>query len=363
MGRARMTVGSRRVLACIVGLLGGAAAPTAAGQPIPVAPAPASVLISPHACGSELFAGDAFLDILRTELRVDGVDRVVVAPAAPGEPPVLAEIALQASPCDSIVKEVVVTIEDRATSKRVERRVLVGDTAEPARPRALALAVAELLRATWLELAMPAAPAPQVPVPEPVRVAALQRSVAPLPPLPASTPVTPSSPRDREVSVAVAARGFPGANAALLGGHAAGASRFSSALSFRIDLGALFGTARDPLGDVNLGMATVGAALLLGSPAEATVAVAVGPRLEIGVGWASGNPLEQTTSSYAGSGFVSAASLLGTSSFRLADRWRLAVELEAGASIVPIEALADSRRVSGTEGGMLGLAIGVAQLR
>jgi hypothetical protein len=359
-----MTVGSRRGLACIVVLLGCAAEPTAVGQPLTFVLAPASVLILPSACGSELFAGGAFLDILRTELRVDGVDRVVVAPAAPGESPVLAEIALRAEPCDSTVKEVVVTIEDRATSKRVERRVLVGDTAEPARPRALALAVAELLRATWLELAMPAAPPPQAPVPEPVRAAAFRRSAASRPLPPAGGPLPPPLARDREVSVVVAGREFPGANAAFVGGHAAGASPFlSPALSLRIDLGALFGTARDPLGDVNLGMATVGAALLLSSPGEATVAVAVGPRLEIGVGWASGNPLAQVTSSYAGSGFVSAASLLGTSSFRLTDRWRLAVELEAGASIVPIEALADARRVSGTQGGMLGLAIGVAQLR
>jgi hypothetical protein len=166
------------------------------------------------------------------------------------------------------------------------------------------------------------------------------------------------------VSIAVAGRAFPGANAAMVGGRAAGSSRFfSPSLSLRVDFGALFGTAHDPLGDVDLGMATVGAALLFASPREAPVSVAVGPRLEIGIGWASGNPLDPTTSSFAGSGFVSAASLLGTFSFRLADRWRLVVELEAGATLVPIEALADSRRVSGTEGGMLGLAIGVAQLR
>jgi hypothetical protein len=321
------------------------------------------VAIVPPACLTTLpFAVDAFLGILTTELRTDGVGRVLVAPQ--GGKPSLAVIVLHVEPCDATAREVIVTIEDHATAKKVERRVSLGDMAESARPRALALAVAELLRASWLELAMADAPPPTAPVPDEVRVAVARRAAAVAPSSPESARAPSPAPRTLDLSLAVAWRDFPSANASMFGGRAAAGFRvLAPALWLRVDLAGLFGTAQDALGNVDLAMATAGAALLWTSPREAPVSVAVGPHLELGAAWASGSPLDQATSSFVGAGFVSLASLLGSFTFRIADSWRLAVELEGGVTLVPFEARADSRRVTGTDGAMFGVAIGVAQLR
>jgi hypothetical protein len=131
----------------------------------------------------------------------------------------------------------------------------------------------------------------------------------------------------------------------------------------RVDTGAVFGTTHDALGDIALGTAWLGAAFLYSSPPDATVSVAVGPRVDAGIAWASGNPLDQTTSSNVGSGFVSSVSLLGSLRYRLSRSWRAALELQAGTVVVPFEAQADRRRVTGIDGALFGLAVGVAQLR
>jgi hypothetical protein len=356
---------TRRVVAYALGVTVAGAPGLVRAQPLATPPTPASVLIVPPSCPKATpFSVDAFVGILTAELRADGIAHVLVGPTPPGETKELAAIELHAEPCDETASEVIVTIEDHATSKKVERRVHLGDIAQEARPRALALAVAELLRATWLELTMVDAPPPQVPVPAEVRVAVEKRMAAMLPSF--SPDAVPSSvpPGARTISVDVAWRIFPSANASMYGGHAAVAvPLFTPSVLLRVDVGALFGSANDALGSVDLGMATGGAALLFASPREAPVAVAVGPRLELGAAWASGNPFDQATSSAAGSGFVSTASVLGTFHFRLTGSWRLAVELEAGASLVPFDARADSRRVTGTDGAMFGVAVGLAQLR
>ena len=277
-----------------------------AGDARAQAPTPATVLLVPPSCATAVpFAGDAFVSILTTELRADGVERLTVGGAASGDGASLAVIVLRAEPCDATARDVEVTIEDHATSKKVERRVQLGDASEAARPRALALAVAELLRATWLELATIDAPPPQVPVPEPVRAAIGRTAVRSLPSTPDLRASSPPPP-ERDVSIAVAGRFYPAASAALVGGRAAGAMplAFAPSVAARIDFGALVGSANDPLGDINLGLATIGLALLVTSPRAAPVSIAVGPRVELGIGWASGNPVDQATSSYAGSGLV-----------------------------------------------------------
>lgn len=364
MGSLRVDDARRVLVACVAGvvLLGAEGGPAYA-QPPP--PPPASVLIVPPACASgTALAIDAFVGILTAELRADGVERVVVGSStAPGQ--ALAAITLRAEPCEASAREIVVTIEDYATTKRVERHVALGDTAETARPRALALAVAELLRATWLELTLPEAPPPTaVHVPDEVRTAVMRRSApTPSPPPPTGgAPERETSRRWPDVSVAVAGRAFASTQTLMYGGNAALAVPvLTPSFSLRVDAAGLSGTAHDPLGDVTLGLASAGASLLFTSPREAAVAAAVGPRLELGVAWASGSPVQQGTTSHTGAGFVSTASLLGAFYFRLTERWKLAVELEGGATLASFEARADSRRVTSVDGAMFGVAIGLAR--
>ena len=56
--------------------------------------------------------------------------------------------------------EVRLSVDDAVTAKRVERTVSLGSVAEDGRARLLALAIAELVRSTWLELELGPPPAP-----------------------------------------------------------------------------------------------------------------------------------------------------------------------------------------------------------
>ena len=336
------------------------------GEPAAPLP-PAAVLIVPPRCpASPPLAVEAFTSILTAELRADGVERVTVGPlAATSEArSALATIVLTVQPCEATTRDVIVTIEDSTTSKRVARLITLGDVPDAARPRALALAVAELLRSSWLELALPDVPPAHGAAPAAVREAVLRRLIGSLGLAPESAPAPMRLERRREVDVDLDWRFFSTAGTSSYGGHMAVAYGLStSPLWLRADGSALFGTGHDSLGDVDVGLVSGGLALLYSTPREAAFAAAIGPRVELGVAWASGHSLDQATSSYVGSGFIATASALGAFHVRLADSWRLALELQGGATLAPFEARADTRRVSAVEGAMFGVGLGVAQLR
>jgi hypothetical protein len=331
---------------------------------------PASVEVSAQSCsGVPPVDLEPFLGILTAELRADGVERVIVTmgqsgESKPGEPQSLAVLGIRSESCDAPRGGIVVVhIEDAATRKSVERRVQLTDVEAPSRPRTLALAVAELLRASWLELAMPDAPPPQAPVPQVVRQAVETRIVAMAPPVPATRGEVAQG-GDRDVSVTAAWRAFPTAHSSLLGGQVAvELPVFGKDWLARVDTGAVFASTQDALGDIALSLGWLGGAFLYTSRLDAPFGVAVGPRLDVGIAWASGNPQAQTISSSAGSGAISSLSLLGSVRQRIGGSWRAALELQTGAVVVPFEAQADSRRVTGIAGALFGVAIGVTQLR
>jgi hypothetical protein len=345
---------------------------TESGPPnAPATTAPVAVRVSLRECsGVAPLDSDAFLAILTAELRADGVDQVLVGlkTTARDEAGGLAWIDLTAASCEPSAPEIDVSIEDAATNKRVARRIALGDVAAPARARALALAVAELLRASWLELSVPDAPPSQIAVPPAVREAVVRRVAAAVPTTMPSAAASGAESlrveRRTGISVAGAWRAFPSTYTAMYGGRAGVSFPFlTRSLLLRLDGGALFGAARDVLGDVTIGLAGAGGAVLFASPRDATLAIAAGPRVEAGLAWASGSSAVVTTSSSTGSGFVASASLLTTVSLRVAVAWRLVFELEGGAVVSPFEARADVRRVSGIEGAMLGMALGLTQWR
>lgn len=70
------------------------------------------------------------------------------------------EVALSVTSTDVVL----VAVRDTVTGKRLVREVPLGAVPPDARPLTLALAVDELLRASWIELALPDAPAPARPV-------------------------------------------------------------------------------------------------------------------------------------------------------------------------------------------------------
>lgn len=342
---------------------GPAPAPSSGG---PSATGPAAVAIVRPGCGSGTVVDvDSFVAILTAELRGDGVERVEAVGRADdaGARP-LAVISLAVEPCDVSTRDVTVTIEDQATVKRIARRILLRDVADTARPRALALAVAELLRASWMELAMPGAPAPAAPIPPSLRESIARRIGAAVPSNMSVGPGHLFPDGAKDVSIALSWRAFVAGHASMYGGRSGVAFPIpSTSILLRADLVALFGSAQDALGDVALRTVDVGLSGLFATPQDRPVAVAVGPRLELGVAWATGNPADPQTSSFNGEGFVATGSLLAAFRVRISDTWQLALELDAGTTIAPFEALSDGRRVTGIEGAMFGASIGVAQLK
>ncbi len=112
----------------------------------PTSPDIQSVVVSPPRCEADSFPLVAFLDSLRVELAGRGL--LCCALAEPGDgAPTVASLRVTIDPiihCATDRVQIAVQGPDGATL--VEREISLADVAEAARPRALALAVAELIR-------------------------------------------------------------------------------------------------------------------------------------------------------------------------------------------------------------------------
>lgn len=119
------------------------AAPAAAAEP------PMAVVLPD--CATSPVAADAFLGSLRVELAGDAraccTRLLAPAPIAPAPAGVTGAMTLDIEPCGETANLVRVRVRDGRGGVAVDRRVALGDVSPEARPRALALAVAELVRA------------------------------------------------------------------------------------------------------------------------------------------------------------------------------------------------------------------------
>lgn len=351
-------------------------APASSGAPASppplVAPAPppasagaalASVRLVPPACPTPPVDVIAFLALLRIELATDGIASVDAAGDGAGAS--LATIALEVVPCAADAREVLVTIDDAATRKSVRRAVHLGDVVPSGRPRALALAVAELLRASWAELAMPSVPPPTAPVPAALREGVQQRAAAagsrgsgsvevrPLPPpRPAYRP-------GRYLSGALESRALLASGSGLVGGRLGSSFPLGARVRLSLDAGALYGTATDPLGDVEITLVSGRAGVALASETE-SLSAALGPRLELGWGHAEGRPFEVGTRGDSGGAFVATTSLAASLRVRLVDRWWALIEPEVGGVLRGFRARADERAPAGVTGALAGVGVGIA---
>ncbi len=99
------------------------------------------------------------IERLRVELLTTGVQELAVMDpelnrGPQDHPDRLATLQVYYPECDSQSGVVNLRISDRLTAKYVERALFVGDVDAEARPRTIAVAVAELLRASWMELVL-----------------------------------------------------------------------------------------------------------------------------------------------------------------------------------------------------------------
>jgi hypothetical protein len=105
---------------------------------------------------------ERLLRLLRTELESRGLQLCASTERRP-----IAVVHLTATPAQDV--KLTIEVRDRVTAKEIKRDVPVGSYPADARPLLIAVAMDELLRASWAELALADAPAPAEPPPPVVR--------------------------------------------------------------------------------------------------------------------------------------------------------------------------------------------------
>ena len=312
------------------------------------------IRLSVPACSSPPFSVETFVGSLEVELagHVPAcclLDRASPSPGGdPGDSQPGLRVSLSIDPCDESATAVDVRVRAPGHPTDLERRVGLGDIPLEARPRALALAVAELVHSATAS--PPAAPT----------------VTAPAGAVLAGTGDSGGVPRPRVpwifVSGIVEIETHPGNNMTLWGVRpsvAVARGHWQAAL----DLEAM-------AGDPSVGVGDVGTRLLAGS-------LAVGPRLALGHaivdlaacgrfgwGWMAGHPSE--ANAVAGSGSAPVASAGGRLGIFLPTAARvshLRALVEAGAMIHGLDAIVNGTTAAGLTGGYVLFGVGFGENR
>lgn len=343
--------------------------------------APSHVLVVTPECPLETIDVVESLRLLRIELVGDAVAQVdLVTAAAPpaDEPGRIAIVHLRVAPCAPDATAIEVIIDDAVTRKRVRRSLDAGGVPRDVRPRALALGIAELLRASWAELARVDPLEPAVPLSEETRAwliaqarvlfpaAATEQPVAlalasPEPPAQAPPPATPVPPAPRVYTdLAATLRTFPADGSALLGARL-GVSfpLFPVPLRVGIDAAYARGRVRVELGDIAIGLASGALTLDLSSDPDGPFVIELGPRVEVGYGWASGTPVDPGDVGTDGGGVVAILSGHARFTGRVTGAWHALADLELGHTLAGLDATVDGRSTTGIAGPALAAHVGV----
>ena len=327
-------------LACLVSAAPALAA-RAAESPLTPSP-PRSVVVSPPACPSDIFPTAPFLDGLRVELAGRGLSCCTAAApgdAVPAGPAVSIRIDLPS--CAAGADTVQVSVRDGATGRTADSQVSLGDVAQPARPRALALAAAELLRSLQ----------------EP-NADEREARVAPTP-VPPPRPVQPApAPRTVTLRVEANTRATTGPETRAWGGRA-GVSAERRGLHVDLDAGGSYGRTAVALGTVVLETAT--AAVGFG-PRFMTgpVALELGLRAELGWAWVHGESTAPDVLTSAGSRLISSMGLRGTVAVPARRRLHPYLGLEAGWMTRALPAQVNGETAAGLTGLYWVVALGMA---
>jgi len=128
------------------------------------------IRVFPPECAEAPVSVDDFVDALRVELAGRQPHCCVVGPGGDAAPDAL-KVTLVIEPCEASTQHVDVQVNVTATQRTITRQVSLADLPPEARPRALALAVAELIRSAG------EAPQAEAPPPAPVPTVAPERQL------------------------------------------------------------------------------------------------------------------------------------------------------------------------------------------
>lgn len=124
------------------------------------------IRVFPPECATAPLSADDFVDALRVELAGRQPHCCVVGPSDnPAADAV--KVSLMVEPCDPATQEVSVGVDVGDPARAITRLVSLADLPPEARPRALALAVAELIRSAGEPVIVEAAPGPAQHYPPP----------------------------------------------------------------------------------------------------------------------------------------------------------------------------------------------------
>jgi hypothetical protein len=330
---------------------------------------PRTVLLDVGECPGAIEATE-FVERVRIELTTDAIEAVRVGsqPDAEADLHELAVLRVEAAPCAPDTTTFLLRVDDLLTQKHVERTIDVSGVALEARPRTIALALAELLRASWSELAF-VEPPPEVPaeILTAVRLRAAPArdaqalgapAAAAAPPDPPPAPPTPRP----SLGASFLVHDFPSGRVAPIGGRIALEIVPLRELVVRIEGDAAVGSALDPLGRVDLGLADLALVVAYALLLHERVTLTIGPRVAGGVGWASGHPYAATTSAGSGFGAIVSVGAALTLAVTIADPLVLSFGASGEGMILGFDALVGGVPVAGIAGGSISAWSGLSVL-
>lgn len=319
-----------------------------------------AVMIEVVPCGEATFDTLALVGHVRIELAGEGIADVRAAPVDGSRDEAMAWVRVRV-PCTE-ERAYVVRVEDLVLQKVTERRVLLETLGDDGELRALALGIAELLRASWAELLVrESAPPDTLPVLEAWTVRAWARGAELSPPSgerevavvePPEVPVAPP-PRLRVNTMAsVLVRAFPGASSAPLGGRLSLQLPVLDALLVRIDAEVVYGTSLDRLGRIELGLAGGGLSMAYAALWE-RAQLEIGARVGVDGAWATGTASDPGATGGSGAGVVVIAT--GTAALHVA----VDDVLVLGGAPVGLETRVGAVPVGGAVGAVLAGWVGI----
>lgn len=267
-----------------------------------------------------------------------------------------------------------VEIDDHVTRKRLTRDFDLSSLPERSRPRALALGAAELLRASWAELALPTVPTAEVPVPPDLRRAIrvvprsaldaprasqLAEPVASRPPSEAPrserAPIVPLPRAHARAGAEV--RAHASGNAALAGGFVHVDATLAPRVALRLGGVALHARVTHPLGEVALlelaGQVGVFVAARLGP-----LRLGIAPALELGWGRATGSTMRPDVDVDHGATWLASAKLELDAVVAFHERFELFCALVTTYPLHGLRARAAGVAFAGITGPSVGVAFG-----
>jgi hypothetical protein len=304
------------------------------------------VVVLPSTCSALPGSADAWVALLRVELAADRIEVRSAEAAAPSS--AAPRVAMEAVPCEGSAVSATLTFSSGAVQRT--RTVALGNTEPVARPRVLAMAMAELVRSGIGAAKVPAA---AVPAQLDVRV---RLEIAP--PARAEPPATPATEPAAAFFLAGETRAFVQGAGGLFGARAGAQVALAPWLAWVADAGVSASSAHDPLGDVDGTIATLGAGLL-GTGGAGDVRLGVGPRVEAGIGAFQGHATAPLATASRATTALALFALSSAASFPIRGRLSGWLGLDAGTSLYGFSGRADARHVSDFVGPMVSARIGL----